>query len=636
MLPSVSTSAAKVVRLKVPETEGGYSGLLGAFGAGPDTSAEVSDPERAPSSPRGAETTARLAPRRPWDRKRGEQPQQQSLPSPTSTMSTLPVGTTLPLMPPPPASGKSPSTKPRMMLVPRPGSALRPTTAPVVPSTTAATSRATSISLITNVATAAGGGGSGGGSGGTTATGSSQADHSGPPRRFISPTGWTTFSITSRAWIHNTSYFRDGPALWEVFVADVALFTVARRAMQRSASLRVWSCGCSSGEELYTAQMIYQRWVAPSLGAHAPAFEGCGTDRDKSIIATCCNKHYSWSEAALAGLPCELREAFFEEVPTTATGLGDEAGAGANPVSGATNASLAFAFFDQLPVPRRFLLSERARAGCTFDVEDTTTVSSSEQATSGAFDLIFCRYSIFLYSTEALARVALESIVDRLAPGGLLVLGASDNMPQGAPAAHGLQPLGSAELNVWQRRPTTAAPEPRASAEASAPAAACNALGEALAKAGSLSEFRQLIGLPARFSAEVAETPIGVRINQSSIDILRSSEMATFYDKPMAKRTLEYQRRQKERIDSLRVQRRQAEDDEIRRGLEERDALRTANSKRDILSDKGPRKPLLERLREEAEAQERRRRKLEEETLAQYGARWGTRFRLKAKNKRAR
>ena len=460
------------------------------------------------------------------------------------------------------------------------------------------------------------------------------------PRRLIAPTGWSTINITSRAWIHNTAFFRDGPSLWESYVADVALFSAARAAVAEGRPLRVWSCGCSSGEELFTAQMIWRCWLAPVFGTRAPHFEGYGSDRDRSIIGTAHDEQYEWSEAALDCLPRELRDGYFEQAAAATS----------------SSPTTQFAYFDAEPAPRRFILAQSARANCSFEVSDATIPCSDEGAKAASddlFDIIFCRYSIFLYCSEDAARVALDAMMERLAPKGVLILGATDALPQGAITAHGLQRVKSLkckasegtgtlrlEPNAWSRRVPAEgkelfAKDPRpevttslASVDAGAREVApgwssTSDPEEALERSSTLREFRSNLGLSPRFALEELPPPLLVSLSDRSIEILKASGNSSFYAKSLDSRAREYQRRHAERIDELRQEKRLAEEAELRRGLEEMHALQRAAMPKQLAEKLEARKPLVERLREEAALQEQRRRKLEEATLAAIEARFG-------------
>ena len=460
------------------------------------------------------------------------------------------------------------------------------------------------------------------------------------PRRLIAPTGWSTINITSRAWIHNTAFYRDGPSLWESYVADVALFSAARAAVAEGRPLRVWSCGCSSGEELFTAQMIWRCWLAPVFGTRAPHFEGYGSDRDRSIIGTAHDEQYEWSEAALDCLPRELRDGYFEQAAAATS----------------SSPTTQFAYFDAEPAPRRFILAQSARANCSFEVSDATIPCSDEGAKAASddlFDIIFCRYSIFLYCSEDAARVALDAMMERLAPKGVLILGATDALPQGAITAHGLQRVKSLkckasegtgtlrlEPNAWSRRVPAEgkelfAKDPRpevttslASVDAGAREVApgwssTSDPEEALERSSTLREFRSNLGLSPRFALEELPPPLLVSLSDRSIEILKASGNSSFYAKSLDSRAREYQRRHAERIDELRQEKRLAEEAELRRGLEEMHALQRAAMPKQLAEKLEARKPLVERLREEAALQEQRRRKLEEATLAAIEARFG-------------
>jgi len=425
-------------------------------------------------------------------------------------------------------------------------------------------------------------------------------------RRYVSPTGSSTFNITQRAWIHNTAFFRDGAGLWDGLIANRALFAAARSTLRQNdtsassaARLRVWSCGCSSGEELFTARMVYQKWVAPSFGEHAPEFVGYGTDRDATIVKTVQDLRYEWSEAALANVPIELRDAFFHEVamnpewaPTIPKSCAKPFMAGRRyqpmPNSCISPSTADPGSIDGGLLPKRFTLSDGGRASCSFGVEDTTAVAEHVCRGAGAapsqFDLVLCRYSIFLYSNGADASVALGKIVQRLAPGGILVLGMTDPLPQGSKEQHGLEPFGDARLNAW-RRTSAASDDAAFTADAAdehkARLPGGTTFSNALAHASCLQEFRASLGLPERFVAEAVAAPAGPApaLSARSAEILQTSPCSH----------------------------------------------RAAGA------------PVLERLQEEANAFEKRRLELEKVTLAEYAARWSKQMLTgKAKAKRNR
>ena len=245
---------------------------------------------------------------------------------------------------------------------------------------------------------------------------------------------------------------------------------------------------------------------------------------------------------------------------------------------------------------RRFNLTGRARRGCVFHLEDATADESAAAADAEPFDLILCRYSIFLYCDERAARRALSRLTARLAPHGVLVLGSSDQMPQGASEL--IEPVPPAELggaptadlldlyferpprlaNAWRlrrRAPTLAAAaslEANASADGALGGEAARRLAAtvgALRGAASLCAFRRALGLRAGAFAAAAESPkvaarrrhglrgVGPRPNGRSTEIMRAK--GGHYNAPLVERAAECERRRQERLAQLRVDRDAAE-----------------------------------------------------------------------------
>ena len=416
--------------------------------------------------------------------------------------------------------------------------------------------------------------------------------------RLTSPTGSSSAYITRRSWLHNTSFFRDGMVVWHDIVAELVLFAAARAAVRRaSPQLRVWSCGCSSGEELFSARMVFATWVAPSFGAVAPVWSGLGTDRDDSILSTAQDVDCSWSVAALADAPAEMVEGHMTALPAEAPA--DPLGR----ISGGEEWTK--------PPPPRYQLPARSRAGCHFAREDTAAKGACQDLAAGAsgFDVVFCRYALFLYCEDAAARVALGNIVRRMRPGGCLVLGVTDSLPQGAAADCGLRSLEGAP-NVWQLAEVATPGEGKGQARL----ASCASVGAALDAAQTLSEFRVLQGLPVRFAAGPAPRANPACASERSRQILCAK--GGVYNEPLEKRSTELERRRCARIAQLRQAQHAAEEEELARARERLRAQRAltraaaGGAARDA-------RPFVVRQLQDAQAREQRLEELRKNFLAE-------------------
>lgn len=106
--------------------------------------------------------------------------------------------------------------------------------------------------------------------------------------------------------INVTGFFRDRSA-WIYLQQQV----ITRILEQKSAGsqIRVWSAGCSSGQEAYTLAMI----LAEAIGVES--FRRCikiyATDVDEEALTQA--RHASYSDRELNSVPDELRQKYFEE-----------------------------------------------------------------------------------------------------------------------------------------------------------------------------------------------------------------------------------------------------------------------------------------------------------------------------------
>ena len=107
--------------------------------------------------------------------------------------------------------------------------------------------------------------------------------------------------------INVTGFFRDAGA-WE-FLAEHVIPMILERKPDDS-SIRVWSGGCASGEEVDTLAMI----LAEAMGAqgYKDRVKIYATDIDEEALV--CARQATYDAREIAGVPQELLATYFEPV----------------------------------------------------------------------------------------------------------------------------------------------------------------------------------------------------------------------------------------------------------------------------------------------------------------------------------
>jgi chemotaxis protein methyltransferase CheR len=180
---------------------------------------------------------------------------------------------------------------------------------------------------------------------------------------------------------HETYFFRE-PGQLEAFSEEVLPVLQQRNAALKR--VRIWSAGCSTGEEAYTLAMLLRQ---------SRRFEGWdvevhGTDISRRVLATARRAEYGPSSLRVA--PPEQVARFFIPLGANKVRVKDEV--------------RAWVSFGQLNL---------------LDAEACQLVPR--------MDAIFCRNVMIYFDLPARRRV-LQSFHERLVPGGYLLLGHSENL----------------------------------------------------------------------------------------------------------------------------------------------------------------------------------------------------------------
>lgn len=189
--------------------------------------------------------------------------------------------------------------------------------------------------------------------------------------------------------IHVSRFFRD-PLTFE-YMADWILPEMLHRKKESAdASLRVWSAGCSMGEEPYSVAILIHELLekeAMSVNVHIFA-----TDIDERILA----------KAVRAEFP-------FESISEVKFGL----------------LKKYFLFKEDL-----FQLTFPIRKSVSFsvyDILDRKTVTPAESV-FGSFDIVFCRNLLIYFDAGHQDRI-FAKLYQSISPNGFLVLGSAEVPP---------------------------------------------------------------------------------------------------------------------------------------------------------------------------------------------------------------
>lgn len=204
---------------------------------------------------------------------------------------------------------------------------------------------------------------------------------------------WLAFVETVT--VHETYFFRD-PGQLAVLAEHCLPAMLAAKAAAGDRSLRVWSAGCASGEEAYTAAILLREAIA----ARGEAPEDwqiaiTGSDLSRAILARAADGIYGGPGLnAFRRMPARHAANFTDCGP------------------------------DQ---PGRRRVDPRLAAMVRFRQHNLMDLDPP----AAGFDIVLCR-NVFIYFDEAAQQRAVATLRKGIAEGGYLLLGVTDRLPPGS------------------------------------------------------------------------------------------------------------------------------------------------------------------------------------------------------------
>lgn len=179
----------------------------------------------------------------------------------------------------------------------------------------------------------------------------------------------------------NETYFFREPAQLQAFVEEIVPDLLSRKSVKK---IRIWSAGCSSGEEPYSIAMLLSEagWYD-----HA-AFEIFASDINQQVLAKARRGQYR--ENAFRATTPFLREKYFVRQDDNSWRVRDE-------------------------------IRNRISFG-RLNLYDEARVSLL-----GHLDVVFCR-NVIIYFDDASKKVVVTNFYNRLIDGGYLLLGHSESL----------------------------------------------------------------------------------------------------------------------------------------------------------------------------------------------------------------
>jgi chemotaxis protein methyltransferase CheR len=179
----------------------------------------------------------------------------------------------------------------------------------------------------------------------------------------------------------NETYFFREPAQLTAFVEEIVPDLLARKPVKK---IRIWSAGCSSGEEPYSIAMLLSE---AGLFDHA-TFEIFASDINQQVLGKARKGQYR--ESAFRATTPQLREKYFNKEADASWRVKDE-------------------------------VRNRVQFG-RLNLYDEARVSLL-----GHLDIVFCR-NVIIYFDDLSKRVVVNNFYNRLMDGGYLLLGHSESL----------------------------------------------------------------------------------------------------------------------------------------------------------------------------------------------------------------
>jgi len=176
-------------------------------------------------------------------------------------------------------------------------------------------------------------------------------------------------------------FFRDGP-LWRILEEEILPSLIA----DHPGGLRAWSAGCALGQEAYSFRILWAL-LAEKTGA-MPPLDLRATDVNPAYLERASEGIYP--AGALARVPAEARARFFRPAGRASLRIADE-----------------------------------LREGIRWQVHDLTVDAPPERD----FHFLFLRNNLLTYYRDEIVKAALPAIADCLVPGGYLVIGLKEQLP---------------------------------------------------------------------------------------------------------------------------------------------------------------------------------------------------------------
>lgn len=194
------------------------------------------------------------------------------------------------------------------------------------------------------------------------------------------PDEWTHLDNMCRITI--SRFYRDR-AVFDVFATDLLPELLQDMIEKNNATLKIWSCGCASGEEPYTVAIIWHYMYSKAY----PGFqlEITATDIDPVLIERAHKACYP--ENTLRFLPNEWKSKAFSAQDNT------------------------------------LCLHENLKKYVRFKLSDIRT-----EFLEGSFQIVFCRNLAFTYFDRQVQEHVLSIIANVLEPGGILIVGKHEQL----------------------------------------------------------------------------------------------------------------------------------------------------------------------------------------------------------------